>query len=175
MWFLYGKCSSLPSGSLYHCWALTVFNPRQCFMAGLQFGCVKLFCNQWVVYNFYHWLHRSLACFPRPLNIMSHSKRLTFINDAVTATQVCWWMASVTICVRWVLMDVFKSNLWPLVTTGLHIQMPKSCLPPSEKKKKLPLQSSTQLHAEIPVIILGRYEDLRPGFPLHTHTHAHTH
>ncbi len=59
----------------------------------------------------------------------------------VSVTQVCWLMASVTICVRWVLMDVAKSNLWPLVTTSLHFQMPK--LPSLLVKKKMPSATIT--------------------------------
>lgn len=55
-------------------------------------------------------------------------------------------------------MDVLKNNLWPLVTTSLHFQMPK--LP-----SLLLLQSSTHLAAKIPVIMLDRYEDLQPSFP----------
>lgn len=64
-------------------------------------------------------------------------------------------------------MDVLKSNLWTLVMTSLHFQMPKfpSLLQNRKKRKGLRLQSSTHPAAKIPVIILDRYEDLQPSFP----------
>lgn len=62
-------------------------------------------------------------------------------------------------------MSVSTSNLWPLVTTSLHVQMPE-LPPPSLRKRKCLL---THLAVKIPVIIIDRYEDLQPRLPPLTH------